>query len=136
MSDFRATNLATGEVIEYQATTPQSEHVGEGWRLEQIFDQPVVLPPDVPVDTRLFGGRRWLTKLEFITLIAPEYQAILDAANQSVAVQAWVKLIGWATPSNDATAINLDDPRTVMGLQGLQMAGLFTPERVAEILNG
>jgi hypothetical protein len=46
----------------------------------------------------------------------------------SVAVEVWLEKF------KQATEINLDDPRTVSGVQALEEAGLIAPGRAAEIL--
>lgn len=134
MPNFRATNTDTDEVLTYDSVLPEPAHLSAPWRLEEVSE--AFAAPDAPVDTRVFGGRRRLTKLEFVQLIAPEYVSILAAARQSVEIEAWIKMIDLATPDPDGTSIGLDDARIAVGLAGLQAAGLFTAERVAEVLNG
>ena len=46
MSHFRATNLETNEVVEYDASLPQPEHYGTGCRLEEVSIAPA--SPDIP----------------------------------------------------------------------------------------
>ncbi len=41
-----------------------------------------------------------------------------------------------ATPEDDGTSINLDDPRTQGGVQALELIGLIGEGRAEEILNG
>ena len=54
---FRATNLTTQEVTEYEAELPQEEHRGEGWWLEDVSEAPPPLPGE-PVDPRGRDGAR------------------------------------------------------------------------------
>lgn len=124
MRHYRATNLSTLEVVEYDADLPQAEHLGEGWNLESISDAYAAAPdPEAPPDTRLFGGRRRVTKLEFVQLLGgQQYGAILAMAKQSIGIEAWVKLLELATPESDGTSINLDDPRTQGGVQAIGQA--------------
>ncbi len=105
-------NLETSEVFQYEADTPQEIHRGEGWRLDQVFVSEAS-PDDPPPDPRKYGGRRRLSKLEFIDLLTDtEYVTILAAAKESVQIEAWIRKMELATPEDDGTSINLDDPRT------------------------
>jgi hypothetical protein len=137
MPTFRATNLDTKEVTEYEAETPQAEHLGAGWKLEQVF---VALPdPEAPPPEPgpVYGGRRRLSKLEFIDLLTDtEYVTILAAAKESVQIEAWIRKMELATPDQDGTSIDLDDPRTQGGVQALELIGLIGEGRAEEILNG
>jgi hypothetical protein len=134
---FQATNLETSEVFQYEAETPQEEHLGGGWRLEQIYE---FLPgPDgpEPEPQPVYGGRRRLSKLEFIDLLTDaEYVTILAAAKESVQIEAWIKKMELATPDQDGTSIDLDDPRTQGGVQALELIGLIGNGRAEEILRG
>lgn len=69
--------------------------------------------PDTPVvDARKYGGRRLLTKLEFVALLGDAaYMAILGMARESVQVDGFVRLIDWAATDADGRSVNLDDPR-------------------------
>jgi hypothetical protein len=134
---FQATNLDTHEVFQYEADQPQEEHLGGGWRLEQIYE---FLPgPDDPprAPEPVYGGRRRLSKLEFIDLLTDtEYVTILAAAKESVQIEAWIRKMELATPDNDGTSIDLDDPRTQGGVQALELIGLLGNGRAEEILRG
>lgn len=86
------------------------------------------------VTPRMESGRR-LTKLAFAGLIGDDaFKAVLAAAKESVELEAFVKLIDWATPEADGTSIDLDDPRTIAGVQALEAAGFIAPGRAQEIL--
>jgi hypothetical protein len=136
MPTFRATNLETQEVTEYEAELPQELHRGEGWRLEQVFVSEAS-PDDPPPDPRKYGGRRRLSKLEFLDLLTDtEYATILGAARESVQIEAWVERMKLATPDPDGTSIDLDDPRTVGGVNALELIGLIGEGRAEVILNG
>jgi|WetSurSiteA1Bulk_404760.scaffolds.fasta_scaffold45880_2 hypothetical protein len=135
MPTFRATNLETQEVTEYDAELPQAEHLGEEWNLEVVGI--AYAAPDAPQDTRKYGGRRRLSKLEFIELLTDtEYVTILTAAKESVQIEAWIRKMELATPDDDGTSIDLDDPRTQGGVQALELIGLIGEGRAEEILNG
>lgn len=85
---------------------------------------------------RMESGRR-LTKLTFVALIGEDaFKAVLAAAKVNVDLEAFVKLIDWATPEADGTSIDLADPRTISGVQALEAAGFIAPGRAAEILGG
>ena len=131
MPNFRATNRQTGEVVEYVQTLPDQEHLTDDRRLEEVSEA-YVAPP---VDTRMFGGRRQLTKLEFVALLGDDFTTILSAAKQSVDVEAFVTMVTLATPDANGYAIELDDPRMVV-LHQLEQAGVIGAGRAQEILNG
>ena len=133
MNIFRATHLATGEVLEYEAASPQPEHLAVGWRLESV--SPCYVAPDAPQDTRMFGGRRKLTKLELIALLGDDFVAILAAAKQSVQIEAFVELVRMATPDADLYSIDLDDPR-FLALHQLEAMGVIGAGRAENVLHG
>jgi hypothetical protein len=135
---FQATNLDTHEVFQYEADQPLELHRGAGWWLEDVSEG-VPSPEDAaqPPDTRKYGGRRRVSKLEFIDLLTDtEYVTILAAAKESVQIEAWIRKMELATPEDDGTSINLDDPRTQGGVQALELIGLLGEGRAEEILNG
>jgi hypothetical protein len=75
--------------------------------------------------------------LEFIDLLTDtEYATILGAARESVAIEAWIKKLELATPNDDGTSIDLDDPRTQGGVQALGLIGLLGDGRAEEIMRG
>lgn len=130
MADFRATS-PEGEVIEYTATVPESAHLAAGWRIEEIVVGET-LAGQINTDPQpVFGGRRDLTKLEFVQLLGEQaYAGILAMSRESVAVEAWVKLIELAAPEpGTAYSIDLDDQRMLPGLTaiaaGLEGAGVI-----------
>jgi hypothetical protein len=93
-----------------------------------------------PVQT-VYGGRRRVTKLEFIELLGDAaYGAILAMAKQSLQVEAWVKKMELATPEPDGTSIWLDDPRTQAGVQALGMVleqqGVVSADWAEGVLRG
>lgn len=138
MPNFRATG-PDGATAEYTASTPNPAHLAAGWRLEELVDVP---PPsdtqaDTPADTRVYGGRRRLTKLEFIALFTDaEYVSLIAAAKNSVPLEAWMKKLEYAAPDADGTSIDLDGPATQSGVHALEMLGLLATGRAQEILNG
>lgn len=136
MTNFRATHKQTSEVVEYIQPLPQAAHLTEDWRLEEVSDAYVAPPdPEAPVDTRMFGGRRQLTKLEFVTLLGPDFTSILTAAKTSIDVEAFVMMVTLATPDANGYAVDLDDPR-MAALTQLEAVGVLGAGRAQEILNG
>lgn len=136
MPNFRATHEQTGEIAEYNQSLPLPEHLTEDWRLEEVSDAYVAPPdPEAPADTRMFGGRRQLTKLEFVALLGTDFASILAAAKQSVQVEAFVMLVTLATPDANGYAVDLDDPR-MAALAQLEAFGVLGAGRAQEILNG
>lgn len=80
---------------------------------------------------------RRLSKLTFrdrFTL--DEKRAIYTAAQTSIDVQIWLDDLNAATPEADGTAVDLDDSRTVAGVQALETAGFIAAGRAAQILGG
>lgn len=133
MSFFRATNKQTGQVVEYEDAAPLPIHLNEDWHLEEVGV--AFVAPDAPVDTRMFAGRRQLTKLEFVQLLGNDFVSILAASKQSIEIEAFVMLVTLATPDPDGYSINLDDPR-MQALHQLEAAGVLGAGRASEILNG
>jgi hypothetical protein len=129
MPTFRATNLETQEVTEYEATLPDPEHLGAGWRLESISE--AYIAPDVVPDTRVYGGRRVLTHLEFLRLFTTEERiAMRRASKLSEVLEDYLDLLKLAQE------INLDDPDTVAGVQMMEAGELIGAGRAAEVLRG
>jgi hypothetical protein len=111
--------LADGAVI---PADPQNRDRAafEAWLTEggvpEPFEEPVVPPPRV------------LTVLQFRDrLTAEEELGITAAGMTSPAVRVWLDRLA------AAQEINLDDPRTVAGLQQMEAAGLLAPGRGTEI---
>lgn len=73
---------------------------------------------------------RRMTKLDFIGLLTDdEFRDLLLAARVNVDVEKFVRLMDWATPEDDKTSIDRDDPRTIAGVRAM-----FLPKRADEIL--
>jgi hypothetical protein len=130
MPTFRATD-PNGNVTEYVADVPNPEHLGDGWRLEEVVTAEP--SPDAPVatDSRKYGGRRTLSKLEFLELFtADERIAIRQARGSSAALDDYLYLMELAQD------VDLDNPKTQNGLMMLEQAGILASGRAQEILNG
>lgn len=124
------------EVYEYQHTEALDMDVFPFADYEHIAQEEPEQPP-----ATMFGGRRSLTKLEFVALLGMQaYVAILAMAKQSIEVEAWVKMLELATPNDDGTSIDLDDPRTAGGIQSigaaLEQVGAVQPGWAQGVLNG
>lgn len=65
--------------------------------------------------------RRRITKQEFLDLLGSAAVAfILTAAKSDVGVESWVKRLDLVTPDPDGTSVDLDDPRTIAGVEQLE----------------
>jgi hypothetical protein len=130
MPTFRATD-PKGNVTEYVADVPNPEHLGDGWRLEEVVT--VEPSPDDPVvtDSRKYGGRRILSRLEFLELFTAEERiAVRQARGSSAALDDYLYLMELADE------VNLDSPKTQGGVMMLEQAGILASGRAQEILNG
>ena len=111
MSTWQVTNRLTGKVVDaYGADAPDHADVYpfDTYNHNRVVE--VVSPP-----------ARRVTKLEFVARIGEAvYIAILGLAAESIDIAAWVKLLDLATPDPDGTSIDLDDPRTLAGLNALE----------------
>ena len=93
---------------------------GPGWIYENGVFSPPPPPPPLP---------NIVTKLAMIERFTEdEYEGILLAAKSDVQVQGWLDRFA------AATQINLDDPRTVSGMDLLVSKNLLTQARANEIL--
>ena len=136
MSTFRATNTTTGEVVEYEAATPQEIHRSPPWRLEQVFiatpspDDPP--PPILPVLITKFALRSRFTQAE---KVAVEIAALDDpAASMQDRAQA-AALRSNQEDINVAQYVDLNYQPTRDGVIALEAVGLLTAGRALEILD-
>jgi hypothetical protein len=84
------------------------------------------IPPDPPVFQR---NTRVVTALEFLNRLTPdERTTIRRAARASEGLEDWLDML------RAAQEVNLDDPRTISGLNAMVNAGLLSPKRRDEIL--
>jgi hypothetical protein len=130
MPTFRATD-PNGAVTEYVADSPSPEHLGDGWRLEEVVTMEP--SPDAPVvtDYHKYGGRRTLSKLEFLELFTSEERiAIRQARGSSAALDDYLYLMELAED------VDLDSTKTQGGVMMLEQAGILASGRAQEILNG
>lgn len=111
MSTWQVTHRTTGEVV--YAYTSDDPVEWPGMEYAAHNHNKVVEVVEAP--------KRRLTKLEFIGRMGEAvFIAILGMAQQSVEMAAWVELVRMATPDPDGTSIDLDDPRTLAGLNVLE----------------
>jgi len=136
MTTYVVTSRATGaEVLRYNADSQQD---WQGFPAAD-FDQAALAEPEpvVPAPSSVFGGRRRLTKLEFVSLLGEdEFKAVLTAAEASVDVAAWVKLIELLTPNPDGTSVDLDDARVLAGLGAMEIAGVLPAGTAQRVIHG
>lgn len=89
------------------------------------FTKPELVAPPIP------SAPRVVTKLQYMGLFRDwELEAIYSAAKSVIAVEIWLDKFKM-TPE-----VDLDDPRTIGGLQAMEAAGLIGPGRAAEIASG
>jgi len=75
------------------------------------------------------AARRLISRLDYMNRFTDaELAAIYTAARTDVNVEIWLEKFKLAS------SINLDDPKTLLGLQALETLGLIATGRAAEIL--
>jgi len=117
MPTYRVTRISDGaEVYSYTYDAPLDLDMFPVDQYTHTADE----TPDAP-PAAVFGGRRRVTKLEFVALLGtPAYVAVLGIARQSVEVEAWVKMIDMASVDDDGYSVDLDDPRTAAGVSAIE----------------
>ena len=76
------------------------------------------------------AAARTLTRLQYMTRFTQaELETIYGLSDTNMAVRVWVKMF------ERADVVDLDDARTVTGLQRLEAAGILGAGRAAEILS-
>ena len=111
MSTWQVTERATGKVV--YAYTSDEPVEWPGMEYATHNHNKVIEVVEAP--------KRRLTKLELIGRMGEAvFVAIIGMAQQSVEMAAWVELARMATPEPDGTSIDLDDPRTLAGLNALE----------------
>ena len=114
MSNWIVTNRTSGEVVYAYSADEPNEWPGMEYA-QHNHTREIVAP--------LLPPKRRLTKLEMIGRMGEVvFVAILSMAQQSIEIAAWVEMVRMATPDPDGTSIDLDDPRTLAGLQALEPA--------------
>ena len=137
MRHYKATNLITAEVVEYDADLPQPEHLTSDWRLEDVIavepspDDPPPTPPDSVKITKLAFRNRF-TQTEKVTIEI----AALD--NPAADMQTRGLAASLRANQQDIMAaqfIDLMYADTRAGVQALETYGLIGEGRAAEILD-
>ena len=78
--------------------------------------------------------QRRVTKLEFVGRLGDDYIPLLVASKSNVGIEAFMKMIDWATPEQDGTSLDLNDPRIIGALNQLEQGGAIAAGRAAGIL--
>jgi hypothetical protein len=118
------------EVWRYQAAAPTENLSNEypTWPFALYYHVEYV---ETPTPTTVYGGRRVLTHLEFLSLLsADERVAIRAAGEQNPYIYDFLELMRLSQE------INLDDPRTQVGLMTLEQMEVLGAGRAEEVLNG
>ncbi|MBA4340894.1 MAG: hypothetical protein C0423_01950 [Methylibium sp.] len=123
------------KVYEYSHTEPVS-WVGMEFGTHDHTEKVEVIEP--APGTR---GPRRLTKQQFIDRLGdPAHKAILQMADASLDVRAFVHRFENLTPDPDGTSVDLDDPRTIAGVMAigpaLVAAGVVSADWAQGVLNG
>jgi hypothetical protein len=101
-----------------QINTLNNGLLGKKYENGQFVDVPQVLP-------------KYCTILDFRSKFTTEEKvAIYTAANSNVLIKIWLDDLN-AVQNN---IVNLEDPRTIVGVQGLELAGIIASGRSNEIL--
>lgn len=118
------------------------EQINENAYPVSDFDHVPVPENGVVADTRKFGGRRLLTKLEFRSLFPESAIKAIDRFEAQFEQAAFLtddQKDSIRTSFNDyhaAADVNLDDPRWLPGLGLYVSLGMMTAEEVSGVLNG
>lgn len=111
MSTWQVTERATGKVV--YAYTSDEPVEWPGMEYATHNHNKVIEVVEAP--------KRRLTKLELIGRMGEAvFVSIIGMAQQSVEIAAWVEMVRMTTPDPDGTSIDLDDPRTLAGLNALE----------------
>lgn len=126
---YHVTRKSDGQqVYEYRNETPLDMDLFPF----ALFEHTAQIDPEMaPADTRLYGGRRVLTPVEFLRLFTPaERVAIRTAAKTNGVLEDYMALI------DAAPEIHLDDHDVLSGVHMLEQAGLIATGRATIVLNG
>ena len=106
------------------------------------YNHNLVIPVEAPVATRR------VTKLQFRNLFSAQEKVAIEFASldnpngtqeerlAAAGLRVFLADVESATPEPDGTSIDLDDPRTIAGVNALESYGLIATGRAAEILSG
>ena len=125
MANFAVQNRHTGEIV-YSYSADEAV---------DSTDYPFADFNHIPqADASVVAPRRRVTKLEFVGRLGSDYIPLLVAAKSNVAIEAFMKMLDWATPEADGTSLDLCDQRIVEALTQLEQAGAIAAGRAAEIV--
>jgi len=139
MTTWLVTNRTAGEVIYAYSADEPTEWPGMEFATCNHVAEVVVVPP---------APSRRATKLQFRNLFTTEEKVAIELAAldnpsadmetraQAAGLRVFLEDLDSATPDPDGTSIDLDDPRTVAGVNALESYGLIATGRATEILSG
>lgn len=136
MNHYRATNQATGDVVEYDAALPLAEHLAPPWSVESVSSaapaQDASPPPPPEYRITKFAFRARFSQAEKVGI---EIAALDDPAApmEQRAMAAALR----ASQDDIAVAqfVNLGLEATRNGVLALEAVGLLTPGRALEIID-
>lgn len=125
--DFNPVGVFTPEIASIFVEVPEDTKVGDSVDSEGNWTK--FIPPDPVVPDPVPDPKVPLTKLEYMNRFTDaELEGIYTAAKSTIAIEIWLEKFKLATD------INLEDARTIAGVQALEAAGLLAVGRAAEIL--
>ena len=134
MPNYRATNRDTKEVVLYTESSPRPEHLVAPWRIEEmVISYPSADPP--PVNTTVYGGRRVLSRREFLGLFTQTERIQIRAFAKGNSQQAQA-LDDYVFMLSLADTVDLDNQDVIDGLTMLEAGGILAAGRKETIRKG
>lgn len=122
--DFDPAGRFTSEIAALFTEVPDGTGINDTLNQDGTWTKWIAPPEPEPTPVSV----RTLTKLEYMDRFTDaELEGIYTAAKTVVQVEIWLEKFKLATE------VNLDDPRTIAGLQVMEAAGLLAVGRAAEI---
>ena len=122
--NYTVQNRITGEVVyAYNADVAVDWPEYPFAEFNHIPQPPVIAPTP----------QRRVTKLEFVGRLGADYIPLLVLSKTNVGIEAFIKMIDWATPDPNGTSLDLNDPRIIDALSQLEQSGVLATGRSAEI---
>jgi len=137
---YKVINKTSGnEVDRYIAAAIVESFDGKSYPLAEYDHIDITLGEQIP--QTVFGGRREISKNEFIQLIGDTaYKTLLTLAKTSIDIEAWVKRLDLAQQDANGYSVYLDDPLTIAGINQLEPVlieqGTVLSGWAQEVLNG
>ena len=123
--DFDPAGRFTGEIVALFTEVPDGTGQQDTLNQDGTWTKYIAPPEPEPLQP---PAVRTLTKLEYMDRFTDtELAGIYTAAKSVVQVEIWLEKFKLATE------VNLDDPRTLSGLQAMEAAGLLAAGRASEI---